>query len=73
MSHFYYSELIFQGAEIAVFAERGEYSQAAAMIRNLNPLQAAYAFKFALESCSEVDTKILMDFIERVMNEGERS
>lgn len=73
MTYWTYSELIFTGCEIAGFAERGEYSEAIALIRGLNSLQSAYAFRYAIQNCEEVNLKLLMDFIERVMNEGEVS
>lgn len=73
MSYERYSDLIFIGTQIAGFAERAEYNEAIALIRSLNPLQSAYAFKYAIESCTEDDLAPLMDLIERVMNEGEKS
>jgi hypothetical protein len=73
MSYKKYSELIFVGAQIANFAVEAKFNEAIALIRGLNPLQSAYAFKFAIESCTEDDLAPLMDFIERIMNEGEKS
>lgn len=67
-----YSELIFIGCEIAELVKRAKYNEATALIRSLNPLQSAYAFKYAIDNCDGTELKLLMGFIERTMNEGEK-
>lgn len=70
-----YSDLIFIATEIAHLARHNCMRQAVSKLKEINSLQAVYAFSFVQETLgtNSNDLKLLMDAVECEMNRESKS